>query len=141
MSLKSRLFTSRSDEGHKEMDEGRPVEDKASEIDRPPLDIPTLSEKELEYKAIIHKKLLDLLDLPLIASISPQEARKQIGEVCEGLLNELSLPVNYTTRKLLIEKVNDVISLRTTFPPHIGQPIIPALKLKGQRPVVDAHEI
>ncbi len=135
MNLKSRLFqlkTSVKKEKPTENDTLEPT-NVAPEFSK--LNIPTLTEQEIEYKDILHKKLLDVLDLSLIASADPGEARMQISKICESVLNELSFPVNYNTRQLLIEKVNDEILGFGPLEPLLKDPTVSDILVNGPKKI------
>jgi pilus assembly protein CpaF len=72
-----------------------------------PLLLKILSSVELEFKEIIHSKLLDILDLSLISGIEEKEARKQIRAVAQKLIDEESIPLNTQTRHQIIKEIED----------------------------------
>ena len=96
-----------------------------------PLDIPVLSDKELGYMEHIHKRLLDILDLALIAGLEPTEARKQISDITHRLLGEEEYPINIATRKLITERVNDEILGLGPIEPLFAEPTIADILVNG----------
>jgi len=71
-----------------------------------------LSARENECKRTIYKKLLTVIDLSLIDSLTEREARKQIRDICEGLMREVDLPLNLDSRKRLVHEIeNEILGL------------------------------
>ena len=71
-----------------------------------------LSRKEASYKDMIHEQLLDMLDLSLIVKMSEADSRQQISEITRRLIEDADIPVNSSTRKLIVnEVVNDILGL------------------------------
>ena len=78
----------------------------------PPLLLKTLTPLEMEFKENLHAKLLDILDLSLISSTDDKEARKQIRQVVQKLIDEESLPLNAQTQNQIIKSIEeDVLGL------------------------------
>ena len=78
----------------------------------PPISFNILSRKEMSYKEIIHDQLLDMLDLSLIVKMSEADSRQQISEITRRLIDDADIPVNASTRLLIInEVVNDILGL------------------------------
>ena len=78
----------------------------------PPLLLKTLTPLEMEFKENLHAKLLDILDLSLISSTDDKEARKQIRQVVQKLIDEESLPLNGQTQNQIIKSIEeDVLGL------------------------------
>ena len=74
-----------------------------------PLRLKILSQVELEFKEIIHSRLLDILDLSLISGIEENEARKQIRAAAQALIDDESIPLNTQTRHQIIKEIEDDI--------------------------------
>ncbi|ABV36975.1 putative pilus assembly protein [Shewanella sediminis HAW-EB3] len=68
-----------------------------------------LSIEELQIKEQVYNKLLNVMDLSLIETISKEQARGQINEICEKLISELHLPINLTSRQHLIKLIIDEV--------------------------------
>ena len=76
-------------------------------VSRPPLVLKTLTPLEMGFKETIHSKLLDILDLSLISGIDDKEARKQIRQVAQKLINEESMPLNAQAQTQIIKSIED----------------------------------
>ncbi|WP_417534625.1 CpaF family protein [Marinobacterium stanieri] len=86
-----------------------PREEVVEEQARPPLMIETLSPTEMECKQQLHQELLKRMDLSLIDSLDEAEARRQIGELCRQLMDELSVPFSTPSRQRIIKLIEDEI--------------------------------
>lgn len=68
-----------------------------------------LTQEEQSIKEQLYEKLLGVLDLSLIETISKEQAKQQISEICSHLISDLQLPLNLTSRQKLIELINDEV--------------------------------
>lgn len=68
-----------------------------------------LSVEEQQLKIRLYDKLLGVMDLSLIETVSAEQARSQISEICERLINELHIPINLASRKKLIKLIIDEV--------------------------------
>jgi pilus assembly protein CpaF len=84
----------------------------AKDNSAPPLTFELLTPKEIEYKEKVHEKLMEILDLSLIAKMAHADARKQISEITRRIIDEESLPIVARTRQLIVnEVINDILGL------------------------------
>ncbi|WP_076542200.1 CpaF family protein [Shewanella sp. UCD-KL21] len=67
----------------------------------------TIEEQQLKIK--LYDRLLSVMDLSLIETVSSDQARVQISEICERLINDLHVPINLTSRKKLIKLIIDEV--------------------------------
>ncbi|MCG9714539.1 CpaF family protein [Shewanella insulae] len=68
-----------------------------------------LSVEEQELKIQLYDKLLGVMDLSLIETVSADQARGQISEICERLISDLHIPINLASRKKLIKLIIDEV--------------------------------
>jgi len=68
-----------------------------------------ISPLEKEWKERVYQKLLDVMDLSLIGSIPEAQAREQIREISNRLLNELSAPLNQEKRADVVKRIEDEV--------------------------------
>jgi pilus assembly protein CpaF len=68
-----------------------------------------LAPAEREWKEAIYQRLLKVLDLSLLASVEDKDARRQIREVCEGLLAEDRAPLSVASRQRIIRRIEDEV--------------------------------
>jgi len=68
-----------------------------------------LSKLESEWKERIHSKLLTVMDLSLIGSMEAIEARKQIRDICQRLMQDESALLNADQRTRVIQRIEDEV--------------------------------
>ncbi|MBK1719246.1 pilus assembly protein CpaF [Thiocystis violacea] len=68
-----------------------------------------LSNGEQDAKQDILQRVVKMMDLSLLSSMEETEARAQIQEVCERLLNQASLPFNVPTRQRIVREIESEI--------------------------------
>jgi pilus assembly protein CpaF len=68
-----------------------------------------LSKLEREWKEKIHSKLLTVMDLSLIGSMERLEARKQIRDICQTLMQDESALLNADQRTRVIQRIEDEV--------------------------------
>ncbi|PCJ46558.1 MAG: pilus assembly protein CpaF [Moraxellaceae bacterium] len=84
------------------------VDPDESEVTRP-ADWNVLSDNESRYKEQIHKKLLDVIDLARINTLSEEDARSQMRHICQQLFDEISLPINMQARQKIVQHIEDEV--------------------------------
>ncbi|WP_367277890.1 CpaF family protein [uncultured Shewanella sp.] len=72
-------------------------------------DFQPLTQDEQDIKVTLYDKLLSMMDLSLIETVSKDQAQIQISEICEQILNGLNLPINLSTRKRLVGLIIDEV--------------------------------
>ncbi|WP_341936325.1 CpaF family protein [Marinimicrobium sp. C2-29] len=60
-----------------------------------------------EWKRNLYGRLMKVVDLSLIDSLSEPEARAQIREICQRLMQEQAVPLNHSARAGLIKEIED----------------------------------
>ncbi|SQH76811.1 putative pilus assembly protein [Shewanella benthica] len=68
-----------------------------------------LTAEELHLKEQVYNKLLSVMDLSLIETISKEQAQQQINEICDQLITDLHLPINLSARQSLIKLIIDEV--------------------------------
>ncbi|MGI9258272.1 MAG: CpaF family protein [Gammaproteobacteria bacterium] len=68
-----------------------------------------LTKLESEWKEIIHSKLLTVMDLSLIGNMDGGEARKQIREITQKLMDDESAPLSTEQRNRVIKRIEDEV--------------------------------
>lgn len=69
----------------------------------------SLTPAEKACRDLIYQRLLKVVDLSLISSLPDKEARTQIREICERLLNEEQAPLNYASRHSVVKRIEDEV--------------------------------
>jgi len=65
------------------------------------------SSRYTELKMTLHRRLLDMINLPVIDKMAPEEFRREIGEMVRELLVAENRPLNLTERMQLVNDVLD----------------------------------
>ncbi|GIU06391.1 Flp pilus assembly protein TadA [Shewanella sp. c952] len=68
-----------------------------------------LSQEEQDIKIQLYDKLLSVMDLSLIETVSKEQAETQISQICDKILSEMRLPLNLSSRKRLIKLIIDEV--------------------------------
>lgn len=99
-----------------------------------------LSSEERQWKQDIIKRVVKLLDLPLLATLQDQEARNQIREVCEGFMAEESLTFNIPTRQRIIKEIEDDVLGLGPLEQLLNDPTISDILVNGPNQIfVEKH--
>ena len=64
---------------------------------------------EDEAKISVYNRLMEVIDLSLINTLDPEDARTQIREITASLLLEESIPLNAAQRRSVIERIEDEV--------------------------------
>jgi pilus assembly protein CpaF len=78
-----------------------------TEIDS--LEIKSLSALEREWKATVHERLLQMIDLSLIDTLGKEKASEQIEEICQQIMNDESAPLNFQQRTAVVNSIKDEV--------------------------------
>ena len=70
---------------------------------------PGLTTSEQEVKQDLLQRVVKMMDLSLLAGLEDKEARTQIQDVCERLLNQANLPYNVQTRQRIMREIESEI--------------------------------
>lgn len=70
---------------------------------------PGLTASEQEVKQDLLQRVVKMMDLSLLAGLEDKEARTQIQDVCERLLNQANLPYNTQTRQRIVREIESEI--------------------------------
>ncbi|MCL1095282.1 CpaF family protein [Shewanella kaireitica] len=68
-----------------------------------------LSQEEQDIKIQLYDKLLSVMDLSLIETVSKEQAEIQISQICDKILSDMRLPLNLSSRKRLIKLIIDEV--------------------------------
>jgi pilus assembly protein CpaF len=83
-----------------------------------------LSEPEREWLQKIHQKLMEMIDLSQIGRLDNKQARNQIRELAERIMDELAVPLNVSTRQFLATCIEDEILGLGPIEPLLAEPSI-----------------
>ncbi len=68
-----------------------------------------LTPAEKNCRDVVYQRLLKVVDLSLISSLPEREARTQIREICDRLLQEESAPLNQASRQSVVRRIEDEV--------------------------------
>lgn len=88
---------------------GEPGRTGTSDVSKSANSDSALSKLESEWKERIHSKLLTVMDLSLIGSMEGLEARKQIRDICQRLMQDESALLNADQRTRVIQRIEDEV--------------------------------
>lgn len=140
MGLKNRLknigqgLPDRVDQGKKAIKEEKESV-KVNNDYKTPLDIKILSQMELEFKENIYTKLLDILDLSMLATMEESESGMQITKICQQLIENESLPLNTQIRQQIIKEIVDEVLGLGPLEPLLHEPTISDILVNGSQQV------
>lgn len=78
-------------------------------VEEATVSVQSLSDLESEWRDKAHDRLMKMVDLSLIGSLSKEEARGQIYEVLQRILTEESAPLNVEQRQRVIKSIEDEV--------------------------------
>ncbi|MBA4356634.1 MAG: CpaF family protein [Humidesulfovibrio sp.] len=93
------------------------------------------SDQYHEIKNSIHDRLIDVLDLSLLDSLSQDEMRPEINRVVERILREdfAQAPLNLSERKSLLREIEDEVLGLGPLEPFIKDPTVNDILVNGFR--------
>jgi pilus assembly protein CpaF len=74
-----------------------------------PHSTPVSAPERHRWKTHVYQRLLKVMDLSLIGSLEPAEARRQLREIAQRLMNEESVPLNTAIRQEVIKQIEDEV--------------------------------
>lgn len=122
MNLKSRLAQVSSSTQEPEEEVLTPSEPAANSESTK---IAVISEQEQEWALLLHERLVKIMDLSLITSMKEQQARQQIRDVAQRLMQEEeSIPLNLAARQRVITLIEDEILGLGPLEPLLADPTV-----------------
>ncbi|MGZ8160542.1 MAG: hypothetical protein ACXWT1_04865 [Methylobacter sp.] len=97
----------------------------------PPLTVRALSEPEREWLQKIHQRLMEMIDLSQIGRLDKSQARNKIRELAERIMDELTVPLNISTRQFLAKCIEDEILGLGPLEPLLVEPSIADILVNG----------
>jgi pilus assembly protein CpaF len=95
----------------------------------------TLTPLENEWKMQTYRKLLEVMDLSLIGTIPPDQARTQIRAIATRLLNDDSATLNLEQRKRVIRSIEDEVMGLGPLEPLLADASISDILVNGSKSV------
>src|SRR4051812_32922374 len=95
----------------------------------------SLSPLEKEWKQQIHERLLEVMDLSLIDTLSPEQARVHIRDISNRLMNEAAAPLSVEQRKRVVERIEDEVMGLGPLEPLLRDTTISDILVNGPKQV------
>ena len=100
----------------------------------------SLTPLEVEWKQRIHDKLLQVLDLSLVNSVSEAQARAQIREVSMRLIIEAAAPLSLGQRQFVVRRIEDEVLGHGPLEQLLADPSISDILVNGANQVfIERH--
>ncbi len=98
---------------------------------------PDLADHYFDIKTRIHDRLIDMIDLSLLDSLSESDMRAEVAKVAEGLLWEefQNAPLNLAERKRMLSEIQDEVIGLGPLEPYIKDPTVNDILVNGYRQV------
>jgi len=91
--------------GNEAVQRGEPVATaRVQRLERAPL-----SPQEEEFKQEIHQELLEVVDLALINTLLEVDAREQLRQISQQLIDASTLPINRVIRNRIVKQIEDEV--------------------------------
>jgi pilus assembly protein CpaF len=90
-----------------------------------------LSPTERDIKDQVYQSLLKVMDLSLIITLEDREARRQIREISERLINEAEAPLSIASRQRVIKRIEDEVLGLGPLEPLLGDRTISDILVNG----------
>jgi pilus assembly protein CpaF len=68
-----------------------------------------MNSAEQESMDLIYPRLLKVMDLPQLVRLDTRDAKRQVNDVCERLMQETHLPLSLVSRRRLAQRIEDEI--------------------------------
>ena len=90
-----------------------------------------------DIKTRIHGRLIDMIDLSLLDSLSEADMRSEIAKVSEGLLREefQNAPLNMAERKKLLSEIQDEVIGLGPLEPFVQDPTVNDILVNGYKQI------
>lgn len=94
-------------------------------------------EHYFDIKTRIHDRLIDMIDLSLLDSLSEMEMRSEIAKVTEGLLWEefQNAPLNLAERKRMLAEIQDEVIGLGPLEPFVQDPTVNDILVNGYKQI------
>ena len=106
--------------------------DKASNADTR---MRTLTPLELEWKHRIYDRLLEVIDLSMLATLDNRQARAQIVEVTQKLFVDQAAPLGLAQRQLLARCIEDEVLGLGPIEPLLSDPTVSDILVNGAKSI------
>ncbi|WP_298722386.1 CpaF family protein [uncultured Oceanisphaera sp.] len=92
-----------------------------------------LNTDEEAYKHRLHGKLMDMLDLPMLQTISREQASEQIERLCFQVMQDSPTPLTVDSRHKIVRQLLDEILGHGPLEPLLADPAIADIMVNGAK--------
>ncbi|GAA3722556.1 CpaF family protein [Oceanisphaera sediminis] len=94
-----------------------------------------LNTDEEAYKHRLHGKLMDMLDLPMLQTISREQASEQIERLCFQVMQDSPTPLTVDSRHKIVRQLLDEILGHGPLEPLLADPAIADIMVNGAKSI------
>jgi len=100
----------------------------------------SLTQEERSSKHKIHQRLLKVVDLTVLDTLSETDARLQLQEICRDLMMEEEIPIPLSGRQQIIKEIEDEIMGLGPLEPLLADPSISDILINGANTIyIERH--
>ncbi|WP_375057915.1 CpaF family protein [Zobellella sp. DQSA1] len=94
-----------------------------------------LNHEEEAHKRRLHTKLMDMLDLPMLQTVSRSQASEQIERLCLQLMQESPVPLSLASRQKIIRQILDEVLGLGPLEPLLADNTIADIMVNGSQSI------
>ncbi|MDP5291071.1 CpaF family protein [Oceanimonas sp. CHS3-5] len=94
-----------------------------------------LSQEEEVHKKRLHGKLMDMLDLPMLQTVSKEQASDQIERLAHQLMQDSPVPLSMSSRQNIIRQILDEVLGLGPLEPLLADPSIADIMVNGAKSI------
>ncbi|MGH8584328.1 MAG: CpaF family protein [Gammaproteobacteria bacterium] len=91
--------------------------------------------QEQEWKHRVHERLLEVVDLTLIARVDEKQARAELREITHRVMNDESVPLNALARQRVVKQIEDEVFGLGPIEPLLADPTVTDVLVNGSNSV------
>lgn len=92
-----------------------------------------LTNEQETHKHRVHDRLMDILDLPMLQTISREQAGEQIEPLCFQIMQDSPTPLTLESRKKIVRQILDEILGHGPLEPLLADPSIADIMVNGAK--------
>ncbi|ART83651.1 pilus assembly protein CpaF [Oceanisphaera profunda] len=92
-----------------------------------------LTTEEQSHKHRVHDQLMDILDLPMLQTISREQAGAQIEPLCFQIMQDSPTPLSLESRKKIVRQILDEVLGHGPLEPLLSDPSIADIMVNGAK--------
>ncbi len=92
-----------------------------------------LNQEEQNHKQRLHEKLMDMLDLPMLQTVSNEQASEQIERLAHQLMQDSPVPLSMSSRQKIVRQILDEVLGLGPLEPLLADPGIADIMVNGAK--------